>query len=144
MSVDARRFFLDTNILIYTFVDTPSVERARARELVELALTTRLGLISYQVVQEFLNVATRKFVVPMSLDDCRAYFQQVLVPLWHVFPSHTLYLQALDIEKESGYGFYDSLIVAAALLSGCGTLYSQDLQHGRTFGSTTIVDPFAA
>ena len=61
-----RRFFLDTNILVYTFDETTPLIRAKARELVEMALTTGLGVISYQVVQEFLNVATKKFVAPLS------------------------------------------------------------------------------
>ncbi len=141
-SADPRRFFLDTNIIVYTFDPQPSAERARARELVEMALTTHLGMISHQVVQEFLNVATRKFAVPLSAADCGVYFEQVLAPLWHVFPSEDLYLRALEIQDDSGYGFYDSLIVAAALAAGCRTLYSQDLQHGRAFGPLVIMDPF--
>ena len=139
---DPRRFFLDTNILVYTFDKEPSPERARARELVEMALTTHLGVISHQVVQEFLNVATRKFAVPLSAAGCRSYFERVLAPLWHVFPSGDLYLRALEVQEDSGYGFYDSLIVAAAAVAGCGTLYSQDLQHGRAFGPLLVVDPF--
>jgi predicted nucleic acid-binding protein len=70
------RFFLDTNILVYTFDETSSIHRAQARELVELALTTRLGVVSHQVIQEFLNVATRKFNVPLSPADCRAYVER--------------------------------------------------------------------
>ncbi len=142
--VDPQRFFLDTNIVVYTFEKESSLERERARELVQRALTTRLGVISHQVVQEFLNVATRKFAVPMSAADCRLYLERVLVPLWHSFPSRDLYLRALEFQEDSGYGFYDSLIVAAAVMAGCGTLYSQDLQHGRTFGGMVVVDPFQA
>lgn len=142
MSGSAARFFLDTNIFVYTFDETIPVRRAKARELVEVALTTRLGVVSHQVVQEFLNVATNKFAVPLAPADCRAYLEQVLAPLWHVSPSVPLYLQALEVQGRSGYGFYDSLIVAAALAADCRTLYSQDLQHGWRFDSLTIVDPF--
>ncbi len=138
------RFFLDTNIFVYTFDETSPVQQAQARELVELALTTRLGVVSHQVVQELLNVATRKFSVPLSLGDCRAYVEQVLAPLWRVSPTVALYLRALDVQERSGYSFYDSLIVAAALEAGCRTLYSQDLQHGREFDALTVKDPFAA
>ena len=142
--VDPQRFFLDTNIVVYTFEKESSPERVRARELVEMALTTRPGVISHQVVQEFLSVATRKFAVPLSAADCRLYLERVLVPLWHSFPSRDLYQRALEVQEDSGYGFYDSLIVAAAVMAGCGTLYPQDLQHGRTFGAMVVVDPFRA
>jgi predicted nucleic acid-binding protein len=143
MPGSAARFFLDTNIFVYTFDETSAVLQAQARELVELALTTGLGVVSHQVIQEFLNVATRKFEVPLGPDDCRAYVEQVLTPLWHVSPTIALYLRALEVQERSGYGFYDALIVAAALQAGCRTLYTQDLQHGRQFDSLTVVDPFA-
>ncbi len=143
MSGSSARFFLDTNIFVYTFEETHSIRRAKARELVEMALTTGLGVVSHQVVQEFLNVAMGKFAVPLSTADCRAYLEQVLVPLWRVSPTAPLYLRAIEVQGRSGYGFYDSLIVAAALTAGCRTLYTQDLQHGRRFDSLTVVDPFA-
>ena len=54
----------------------------------------------------------------------------------------TLYARALEIQEMSGYSFYDSLIIASALVSGCSVLYSQDLPHGRRFDSLTVVDPF--
>lgn len=136
------RFFLDTNILVSCFDDTAPLLCAQARELVELALTTGLGSISYQVVQEFLNVASRKFVVPLTGADRGVYLEQVLVPLCKVWPSTALYRQALEIGEASGYGFHESLIVAGALAGGCRTLYSRDLQPGRRFGSLTVVDPF--
>ncbi len=137
------RFFLDTNVFVYTFDPTAPTERAKARELVEVALTTRLGVISFQVVQEFLNVATTKFEVPLAPADCLAYLEQVFAPLWHVSPSVPLYEQALEVQQRSGYSFYDSLIVSAAIASGCRTLYSQDLQHGWRYESLTVLDPFA-
>jgi predicted nucleic acid-binding protein len=140
----SAKFFLDTNILVYTFDLSVPLRRAQARELVERALTTRQGLISYQVVQEFLNVALRKFDVPLTATDCRQYLEQVLVPLWRISPTAVLYRAALDIQEQSGYGFYDSLIVASALDARCRTLYSPDLQDGREFGALTVVDPFAA
>jgi predicted nucleic acid-binding protein len=137
------RFFLDTNVFVYSF-DRESPERkAKARELIEMALTTGLGAISHQGIQEFVNVATTKFSVPLTTRDCGLYLQQVLAPLWRVSPTLGLYERALEIREQSGYCFYDSLIVAAALFAGCNILYSQDLQHGRRFDALTVVDPFS-
>ena len=48
-----------------------------------------------------------------------------------------------QLSEETGYHFYDALIVAAAVESGCRTLYSEDLQHGRKIGNLTILNPFA-
>ncbi len=65
MSPASGRFFLDTNIFVYTFDGRSPSKRAPANDLVARALDTRRGVISYQAVQEFLNVATRKFARPM-------------------------------------------------------------------------------
>jgi predicted nucleic acid-binding protein len=138
----SERFFLDTNILVYTFDETQPIRRAKAREMVEMGLITGLGSVSYQVIQEFLNVSLTKFAVPLAAGDARSFLERVLVPMWRVSPSASLYSQAIDIQGSSGYGFYDSLIVASALASGCVTLYSDDLQHGRRFANLTVVDPF--
>jgi predicted nucleic acid-binding protein len=142
MSAKPERFFLDTNILVCTFDEASPLIREKARELVESALTTGLGVISYQVVQEFFNVATKKFAAPLSGADSRAYLEQVLAPLCKVWPTAELYSQALEIREASGYSFYDALVVASALNGGCRTLCTQDLQAGRRFGSLAVVDPF--
>jgi predicted nucleic acid-binding protein len=138
------RFFLDTNVFVYTFHKEEVGKRKRASGLVEEALATQRGVISFQVVQEFLNVATRKFARPLSCADATTYLDRVLAPLCEVFSSLELYRGALEVAERWKYAFYDSLIVAAALESGCETLFSEDLQHGQRIKSLTIVNPFLA
>jgi predicted nucleic acid-binding protein len=137
----ARRHFLDTNVLVYAF-GVDARKRARAQQLVEAALKTHDGIISSQVVQEFLNVATRKFAHPMTNDDAIRYFDQVLEPLCVVWPDADLYRRALSVRTRFQFSFYDSLVVAAALAAGCTTLYSEDLQPGQRVDTLTVVDPF--
>ena len=43
------RFFLDTNIFVYTFDSREPKKRARAQDLVSDALTRGRGVISHQV-----------------------------------------------------------------------------------------------
>lgn len=137
------RFFLDTNVFVYTFDAAAPDKRAIAQELVERALTTRQGLISYQVVQEFLNVAGTKFAEPLTVQDRRLYLGQIMIPLCEIFAVPQLYQRALGVQERYGYGFYDSLIVAGALEAGCATLYTEDLQAGQRIESMELVDPFA-
>ncbi len=126
----SARFFLDTNILVYSFDATDTRKRDRARELIASALEGG-GMISFQVVQEFLNVGLRKFARPMTIEQSRDYLDAVLVPLCRVQSDPDLYREALSAHLRWRFSFYDSLIVAAALRSGCDTLYSEDLQHGQ-------------
>ena len=50
---------------------------------------------------------------------------------------------ALAIAEKYGYNIYDALIAAAALESGCKTLYSEDLQDGQIINrQLTVRNPF--
>jgi predicted nucleic acid-binding protein len=135
-------FFLDTNVFIYTFDRSHPAKRARSRELVERALETGDGVVSYQVAQEFLNVALHKFARPLAPHEAVRYLRDVLDPLCMVFSSLPLYEHAISLQRRWRLGFYDSLIVAGALEAGCKTLYSEDLQDGQEIESVRIVNPF--
>ena len=136
------RYFLDTNVFVYCFDRRDRRKQQRAEDLVGQALDDHLGVISTQVVQEFLNLATGKFSRPISNHDCRTYLDAVLAPLCEVFPTIALYREALDLHATIRYAFYDSLIIAAALQANCRILYSEDLHEGQSIRQLTIVNPF--
>lgn len=136
------KFFIDTNIFVYCFDDRQPDKKVRALALVSEALQTRNGVISWQVMQEFLNVSTRKFQVPLKPEDAKVYLQKVLHPLCHVFPDLDVYDGALDILKQTNYSFYDALIIAGALRGGCAILYSEDLRPGQQIDRVKVVNPF--
>jgi len=138
----SARYFLDTNIFVYTFDASAPAKRNRAQSLVQSALRSGAGVTSFQVVQEFLNVATRKFATPMKPEDCLIYVDQVLAPLCSVQSSTELYRRALDVHERWQFSFYDSLVVAAALSASCRTLFSEDLQHGQKIRELTVENPF--
>ena len=136
------RAFLDTNILLFCFSDADRHKRSRARALVRSALVDHDAVISYQVVQEFLNVATRGPKRQMNQAQAQLYLARVLTPLCEVFPDAALYSTALSIADETGWSFYDSLIVSAGLTAGCVKVLTEDLQDGRVIRGLTIRDPF--
>ena len=132
--------FLDTNIFVYMLDQTDDAKRRRAEQLVRRGIEAGTGRISYQVVQETLNVVTRR--LGFSPSDSRTLLADVLAPLWTVHPSRELYERGLALRDRYGFSFYDSMIVAGAVESGCVRLYSEDLQHGQRIQSLTIEDPF--
>ena len=111
-------------------------------DLVTRGVDSGLGVISYQVVQEFMNVSLRQFQATMTAIELELYFFKVLLPMMTVPSSSGLFLEALRLQKANQIAWYDSLIVAAAVQGGCGILYSEDLQHGRRFGDLIIQNPF--
>ena len=134
--------FIDTNVFVYHLDATDPRKHAIAGDIVREALRTQGGCISYQVVQECLNVVSSKARVPLTPEQAQAYLDAVLAPLMQVGASTELYHRALGIRARWRYGFYDSVVIAAALAAGCTRLLSEDLQHGQRIESLTIVDPF--
>ncbi len=135
-------FFLDTNVFVYSFDTTSPDKQQVAQNLIQQSVATRRGIISSQVAQEFLNVALRKFARPMSVSEARQFLQLVLMPLCQHYPSTDFYDRALLLKDNTGYSFYDALIVTAAVEVGCRALFSEDLQDGHKIGDLTIINPF--
>ena len=137
------RFFLDTNIFVYSFDASSPKKAAKSTKLIRSAIETRGGIVSYQVVQEFFNVALRRFAKPMSSADAEQYLSTTFRPLLSVHSSPALYGEALRIGARFRLAWYDSLIVASAIEGQCDILYSEDLQDGQQFGRVLISNPFA-
>jgi predicted nucleic acid-binding protein len=136
----SARVFLDTNVLVYAFDREAQAKRELTRSIL---LGAQDWSISWQVVQEFSNVALHRFKKPMASADLEDYLGLVLMPHCHVMPTKDLYLSAIRIQSQTNYRFYDSLIVASALVAGARQLYSEDMQAGRKIGELEIVNPFA-
>jgi predicted nucleic acid-binding protein len=136
------RFFLDTNIFVYSFDRGAGAKSRRATQLIRMALNTQKGIISYQVVQEFFNVALQRFAQPMKVDEAEQYYSAVLRPLLGIHSSQALYLEGLQLQSRYRLSWYDSLIVAAAIQAQCQILMTEDLQHGQKFADLRIENPF--
>jgi len=137
------RFFLDTNLFVYTFDTKAPAKSRKAAALIRHASDTGEGIISYQVVQEFFNVALRRFAQPMSVAEAEQYLITVLRPLLAVHSSPAIYFAALRIAEKHRMSWYDSLIIAAALEGQCDRLYSEDFQDGQKIETLRIENPFA-
>ena len=96
--------FLDTNIFIHHLDSTDSAKHATAELIVRDALSEGNACISFQVVQECLNVVLRKAQVALPLDAARSYLNAVLAPLMEVPASAALYHRALDVQARWRFG----------------------------------------
>ena len=126
--------FFDTNIIVY------AQERGEKGNIAR-ALLAEGGYLSVQVLNEFASVSSRKqgrtwSEIEEALSDLLALVRPP------VSITIDLHRQARRLASELGFSFYDALIVAAAIEAGCQTLYSEDMQHGRTIGPLTIMNPF--
>jgi predicted nucleic acid-binding protein len=126
--------FFDTNILVYAQQTDGKANRARE-------LFAGGGKLSVQVLNEFTAVSRRK-----QRRDWHEIAEAITDVLTVVDPPLELTLDlhaaARALAEDHRLSFYDALIVAAALESGCDTLFTEDMQHGRKFGGLAIVNPF--
>lgn len=127
--------FFDTNVVLYLV----SGDSAKA-EVAETVLA-RGGHVSVQVLNEFASVARRKAGMSWSeIGEVLDHVRQVCTVHALLCETHE---RGLDIAERYELSFYDALIVAAATLAGCRTLYSEDLQSGQRFDGGVIVrNPF--
>ena len=139
---EPTRVFFDTNVLVYCFDSSEARKQNRAKDLLAHALNTRQGVVSYQVVQEFCNVACKNQRLSLPHERIMAYVNLVLQPMNRVASSPELLTAALGIRSENGFSFYDSLVIAAAQEAKCQVLYSEDMQHLQRVGGLQVVNPF--
>ncbi|WP_088347967.1 MULTISPECIES: PIN domain-containing protein [Rhodomicrobium] len=129
------RPFFDTNILLYLLSD----EDGRADTAG--ALLQSGGVVSVQVLNEFASVAKRKFGMDWEeiaeiLDVVKAVCSVVPVAI----DTHEL---GISIARRYGFTVYDGMIWAAALLTGCPVLYSEDMQNCFVIDGTVLQNPYA-
>ena len=136
------RFFIDTNIFVCSFDEDDAAKQSIAQMLIGFSLESGRGVISSQVVQEFLSLAVCSFEQPLTPDEARLYLRTTMAPLCKHIPSIDFYDRALGIQQETSYSFRDALIITAALDLRCTTLLSEDLQRGRKVRGMTILNPF--
>lgn len=136
------RYFLDTNIFVYPLDHSSPGKAAKAQKLIREAIRSGLGVVSYQIVQEFFNVALRHFSKKMSIEEAEQFLAITFRPLLAVNSSPALYSEALHVHARHHFSWYDSLVVAAAMEAQCEVLYTEDLQHGQKIGGLQVRNPF--
>ena len=132
-----EKAFFDTNVLVYAFTEgDPRCETARA-------LLAGGGLVGVQILNEFVAVAKRKLGMPWEdgLESLDLIRRLCPFPVPLTLETHE---NALRIAGGLRYQIYDALVIAAALRSGCTTLYTEDLCDGQVIEGLTIRNPFGA
>ena len=127
--------FFDTNVLLY-LASGDTVKADRAEQLVAGG-----GTVSVQVLNEIANVARRKMRMSWKETNGLLAIVRGLLPVVPVtIDTHET---GIALAERYGFSIYDAMIAASAILSGCDTLWSEDLQHDMTVdGRLRVVNPF--
>ncbi len=136
------RVFVDTNVLVYLFDADAPAKQVRARETIADLVRRKALVLSSQVLGELFVTLTRKLAEPLTADEAgRVVADLSDFPV--VALDAALVSRAVELSAREQLSYWDAQIVVAATAAGATTLYTEDLQPGRRFGSVTVVDPFA-
>jgi len=129
------KFFLDTNVCIYAF-DRDGKKKEKALDLI----VSNQATVSTQVLMETANVAGKKLKFNQEEIELSVNYITTFCSLQFIELS-TIKL-AFQIRRKYQYALYDALIVASAIESNCGILYTEDMQHEHFIDNMRIINPF--
>ncbi len=133
--------FVDTSVLVYARDASEPEKQPKALAWVDHLWRERAARLSFQVLQEYYATTTRKLEPGLTPDQARADIRDLLA--WRPVSVGIDVLEAAWlVEDRFGLSCWDALIVAAARVSGCDHLLTEDLRHGSELDGLRVVDPF--
>ncbi len=133
--------FVDTNVLVYAHDLTAGAKRRAAVALLERLARERSGLLSTQVLAEFLVTVTRKIRNPLRIAAAVAIVEDF--GKWSVFvPRVSDLAQAARTADRYSIHFWDALVIRSAEALGASVLWSEDLSPGQVYNGVQVRNPF--
>ncbi|GAB5505477.1 MAG: PIN domain-containing protein [Rhizobiaceae bacterium] len=131
--------FLDTNVLVYAALGRFSVPEKyeRAKQIV----ADEDYSTSAQVLQEFYVNAIRKSDKPLSPSKAAQWIEVVCRKPCQEVDSAVI-MRGIENSQAYNISYWDGAIVAAAERLGVTRLYSEDLNHGQSYRSVQVINPF--
>lgn len=131
--------FVDSNIFIYADDDGDAKKQRVAAFTLDGLIQRSEVVISTQVLQEYFSSAIRKLRFSAEKARERVVVMSML-PMVQVDPE--MVLAAIDLHRLRKLSMWDALIVRAAIAGGCTRLLTEDLNHGESFDSVKVENPF--
>ena len=141
LALPKTRCFIDTNVLVYAdSTDEPRKQRI-AIDLLRHLRFERLGVLSTQVLNEYIQVGLRKLGLPHAhiREQLHCYRQFDIAAVTPVTVD-----MALDLHQKHALSYWDALIVASAHIAGCSVLLTEDMGTGEILAGVKLVNPFAS
>jgi len=135
------KVFFDTNILFYAFSTQEMLKQQLSLNLLSQVMKKGTGWISVQVLNElYVNFLKKAPLLPAA--EAQQLIYRISLSLNVISMTTTVIYEAFQIQNRYQIAFWDSLIVASALLAGCTTLFTEDIQHNQLFDTVKVVNPF--
>ena len=136
MKVDC---FLDTNVLIYAALGK-GLQEPKRKIAHDLMVNAKFGT-STQVIQEFYANAIRKALRPLTPDEALEWVNKLELQECAIVDK-TLIRIAIQLSQRYRINYWDGAILAAAERLGAPIVYTEDLNHGQSYGPIQVLNPF--
>jgi predicted nucleic acid-binding protein len=131
------RVFFDTNLIVYLY----SVDELEKSNIVKSLMQNSEPVISTQVINEFSNVSLKKY--KQEIDDVINAIAELEDNFEIVLTGFEDIKKTLTLKKKYFFSYYDSLIIASAVLYKCNILYTEDLANNQVIeNKIRIINPF--
>jgi predicted nucleic acid-binding protein len=138
----AERWFFDTNVLVYLF-DAKAPEKQRlAQDLFRRAVDEAQPVVSTQVLQEFFVTVTRTTKRGLPVNEARQFMMSLEKGVEVKLITTQVIFAATERVEQSGFSFWDSLIIESARAAEVSVLWTEDLQHDQRIDALRIRNPF--
>ena len=133
------KIFIDSNVLIYLASEQDLKKKSIVTGLMDKHFTKIV--ISTQVLGELFTVLKRK--TNLSSEE----ISQITIKYSDEFFVENIerqnFIKAIDLHLKYQFSYYDSLIIASALIANCKELYSEDMSHNQLIDKKLrIINPF--
>lgn len=136
---------VDTNILVYRFDPRFPDKQRIAHDLLRDGIASGDVMLAHQTIVEFIAAVTRPLGNGGSLldwPDATREAEELLLQFDVLYPGPQIIRLALRGRATYQLSWFDAHMWAYAEHHGLERLLSEDLQHGRTYGAVTVVNPF--
>jgi predicted nucleic acid-binding protein len=137
---------VDTNVLVYRFDPRFPDKQGVATDILREGIERGTLRLAHQTIVEFVAAVTRPLAGRGGLLDLEQATQEaedLLLQFDVVYPNAEIIRLALRGAAAYRLSWFDAHLWAYAEHYGLDELLSEDFQHGRTYGTVRVVDPFA-
>lgn len=135
--------FVDTNIFVYFRDSAEERKQQIASEYLSKLWDNKTGCISTQVLNEYFITVTKKIKIPLSTSDAWSDIEEL-----EKWSPVTINFELLKIAYQAfctySLSWWDALIIAAAKVSGCKSILSEDFSTEKDYFGIRVINPFVS
>lgn len=137
--------FIDTNIFIYAYLESPKKEKdyikhVKAKKFLGDFKKQDNIIISTQVCNEYYSALLKNKIDNIDIQNS---LNNLIKSVKVSSLSKNTVLASFHIKNQYSFSYWDSLILSSALENQCKILYTEDMQHNQIIeNKLQVINPF--